>query len=294
MAKYSVIAILASLWIASIFYVTASGINCNSTNCKNENGYAVAVGVVSLVFSVIMLGLELMIKLGKNVHMGASLFLLVWWIPGCGVGTFQGPFLIAQNGYFSAWFALIVSTYYVFLSIELVRAESVKKIDKALATLGVLFITTVFYLAAAAYICENPSSLKTGTITGSVNTSCTSYTGYAVAVGSIGLVIVMGLIGMYIFAQKHFMSVLGKGIVGFLTLWWLLGAAIATFKEPFPVLSNGYFASWFSFLACLYLLSILFPKVSEKINSAVHPEATQTEMEKQQQSELASSPAPAV
>merc|ERR1719357_2544847 len=45
------------------------------------------------------------------------------------------------------------------------------------------------------------------------------------------------------------------GIIAyFLVPWWLFGAGVLTFDEPFTVTGNGYFSAWGSFCGSCYLL----------------------------------------
>eukprot|EP00122_Pirum_gemmata_P021115 Pgem_evm1s19698 len=99
------------------------------------------------------------------------------------------------------------------------------------------------------------------------------YNGYAVAVGVISTVFTMVLIGLKYTKEDLFIGAPGRAIAAFLTLWWVLGASIGTFKSPFIYLTNGYFAGWFCLFSSLFLLATLFPSIGNKINSVVHPES---------------------
>ena len=50
-----------------------------------------------------------------------GVFLVVWWIPGAGVLTFVGPFVVTSNGYFGAWAGLLASLW--LLSLALIAAR---------------------------------------------------------------------------------------------------------------------------------------------------------------------------
>jgi hypothetical protein len=112
------------IFAASVIYMIAASIACDNLNyCKNEWGYAVAVGVVSIIITGFLLLLRITKRteiLGRG-HPIVSLFLFLWWGVGAGVGTFRGPFINVGNGYFAAWAAFLFSTAFAYETNAAVR-----------------------------------------------------------------------------------------------------------------------------------------------------------------------------
>jgi len=254
--------ILALLFVVSIFYLTASSLICdklpnfpnnpNNPKCDKELAYAIAVAAVSLLVSgVLMLGTH-MSKLPEKSHIVGSLFMLAWWAAGCGVGTFERPFTLPSNGYFSAWIAFIASAIYAVNNVEFLkmRADSTKGLGSESFCLLVLFVSNVMFLTAAGIACDS--------------SNCTDYVAYAVSVGAVGL-----LICIIFYAQSYLNNLFGYGkfVAGFNALWWGFGASITTFEGPFTLVGNGYFAAWISFFAAGCLFCVMAPEVAEKFGA---------------------------
>ncbi|CAN0223538.1 unnamed protein product [Ectocarpus sp. 12 AP-2014] len=78
--------------------------------------------------------------------------------------------------------------------------------------------------------------------------------------GTKAWAIFCGLISSFVSGILAFLQARGKGdmihkfqkfIALFFFLWWTLGAGIGTFKGPFTISGNGYFAGWIAFAASL-------------------------------------------
>uniref|UniRef100_A0A0G4I317 Uncharacterized protein n=1 Tax=Chromera velia CCMP2878 TaxID=1169474 RepID=A0A0G4I317_9ALVE len=113
----SLIMILA----ASAIELTAASINCDNlakvNMCSNEAAYAVAVGCVSVVCVLLQLILNRAAKnAAPKVEPWMSVFLIIWWIPGASVLTFRSPFVVAGNGYFASWAAVLFAGNFFRLS----------------------------------------------------------------------------------------------------------------------------------------------------------------------------------
>ncbi|XP_063901137.1 uncharacterized protein LOC135120732 [Zophobas morio] len=250
MVEYSSLTVLCCLLILSCFYLTQSSILCSNAGvCTGTMAYAVSVGVVSTFATAVLLLIQFfMSDKPKIIDIVASVFLFVWWAAGTGVGTFEGPYTNFEyaNGYLSSWIALVVSVYYFFLCC----GSSFRKIslehDSVTAVIGVLLISTLFYIIASAVQCNNYY--------------CGGYIAYAIAVGSVGFILTIFLLILKI-CKIEWLYKIGKYIAGFLILWFAIGTGIATFKAPFPRLGNGYFGAWVSFLCSLFLFSMLVPEL---------------------------------
>lgn len=105
-----------ALWImltASVIELTAAAVLCDNSLCNRNNKWAVALGAISTLLSIISLILGEKLGIVKAVF---AIILLGMWIFGAGVLTFDEPFSGTGNGYFSCWvafFASVVWAYYV-------------------------------------------------------------------------------------------------------------------------------------------------------------------------------------
>jgi len=247
-------AVLFLLFVASVFYTTAAGIACDTFTCTSYEGYAVAVGAVSLIFSMALLAGCFMMDIPVIVHRIAGVFFFLWWLIGACVGTFDGPFTGANagaNGYFSAWMGFLVSSYYVFVSFSHVQEVASNFLRSNMVFLGFAAGSQLIYMISAAIVVDNLSPLTS------------SYANYAVAAGVIGLVITLGLLALRIVNHETYEKIAVYPIV-FLVFWWVIAFGITTFKSPFTGLNNGYFAAWASMISCGLLLAAVLDKDFEQ------------------------------
>ena len=84
---------------------------------SGTGAWGLSCGVISLVIAIALL-MGAGERLGPNPNMAVAGLLLIMWICAAGVLTFKGPFLSTGNGYFSAWFGLIFSLYYMTFAHE--------------------------------------------------------------------------------------------------------------------------------------------------------------------------------
>eukprot|EP00195_Chlamydomonas_chlamydogama_P007672 CAMPEP_0202912154 /NCGR_PEP_ID=MMETSP1392-20130828/56947_1 /ASSEMBLY_ACC=CAM_ASM_000868 /TAXON_ID=225041 /ORGANISM="Chlamydomonas chlamydogama, Strain SAG 11-48b" /LENGTH=139 /DNA_ID=CAMNT_0049602955 /DNA_START=50 /DNA_END=469 /DNA_ORIENTATION=+ len=102
------------IFAASVVQLIAAAIVCDErSECKDYEAYAVAVGAISTAFTLVQ-ALLLVFNGGvaNKIAPWLSLFLVLWWIPGAGIGTFKSPFVITGNGYFASWAAFLFSLMY--------------------------------------------------------------------------------------------------------------------------------------------------------------------------------------
>lgn len=96
------------LVLASLVAMGASISPCSPRNvCNGYNAYAVVLSVVSLVLGLILFCFPG--RLERKAMKGVAVFFVVWWVFGAAVTTLGGPWLIAGNGFFSAYCALVAS-----------------------------------------------------------------------------------------------------------------------------------------------------------------------------------------
>lgn len=85
------------------------------TNYNGLAGYAVAVAVLSIIACVIILvfaNVETLKQHSGKTNTALSIFLIVWWIIGCFVMAFVGPFdgtSCSFNGFVAIWICLLAS-----------------------------------------------------------------------------------------------------------------------------------------------------------------------------------------
>lgn len=96
------------------------------TSHSGESAWAVAFGVIALVFSLVIIVLQLFIQLviPAQIHVAVAGLLLLFSAAGCGVGTFVGPFKETGNGYFSAWGLLFASLRYFYEALKHARGRT--------------------------------------------------------------------------------------------------------------------------------------------------------------------------
>eukprot|EP00798_Chlamydomonas_sp_ICE-L_P024347 gene24347-9963_t len=100
---------------------------------------------------------------------------------------------------------------------------------------------SVIELTAAAINCDERNS-------------CKDEHGWAVAAGSVSTAFTMILlIGTVLPSMAGIAAKLTPPMSIFLFLWWIPGAVVPTFKDPFRYTGNGYFSCWAAFLLSLML-----------------------------------------
>jgi len=136
------------------------------------------------------------------------------------------------------------------------------------------FMPKLVILLAASFVVMLQAAIEDGKeqcITSQEATSggnCTphnkSLVSYAVAVGAVSLLVLLGVLACArlrpeLVGEKKFAMPRGKEakpihlLSGFLLLWWAIGCGILTFHEPFKNTSNAYFACWVALLVSMLL-----------------------------------------
>ncbi|KAG2501422.1 hypothetical protein HYH03_001205 [Edaphochlamys debaryana] len=115
--------------------------------------------------------------------------------------------------------------------------DGIKEAFQANASVYYILLASVVELTAACILCDETNY-------------CKSYNGYAVALGTIStfLALMHAILCSFkpVLADKF-----GPFISTFLVLWWIPGAGVCTFRNPFLVPGNGYYACWIALLASL-------------------------------------------
>jgi len=212
------------------------------------HAYSISAAVIAMVFS--MLGIYFYKKrnigtrhlatlplLGAvNLENANDMFIFIWWIFATVVLTFFGPFEETSNGFFAAWIGL----YFAVVSSTngKLNMERMKK-----ATEGEQGYMNVALTASVVLIC---SLLKF------LGSQFWGETVFAMVAGSLTIVIV-AMISLTASAK----SALKKyPVFDFLGVFWVISALLTTFRGPFLVTGNGYFAVWAGSVSCFMVSSV--------------------------------------
>eukprot|EP00298_Acanthocystis_sp_HF-20_P012972 c20144_g3_i1.p1 GENE.c20144_g3_i1~~c20144_g3_i1.p1 ORF type:complete len:298 (+),score=118.02 c20144_g3_i1:23-895(+) len=101
--------------LSSSIELVASATVCDQMgSCTHQYGWAVAIGAISIFFSLLFIALH---KVVARFSYLFPIILVLLWIPGAGVLTFDAPFVVTGNGYFSAWVSFFYSCYWLIICI---------------------------------------------------------------------------------------------------------------------------------------------------------------------------------
>lgn len=246
--------------------------NCSNgtyNNCKDEYAWAIAIGVISLVLTIVML---LIGKCAPGVagglpEMVIAFILFGGWFAAMAVCTMGLPFGGTgggggTNGFFCTWIALVFS-WLLFLE---VCPQLQALVDKASSGGGMakkwLFaigVASLIEMWHSAKICDDNSAngnYHGGNNNGNGLYDCTEMYGWAVSVGCISLffALVFGVGGSLVPAVDGFT----KYASIFFALWWIAGCVTLTMNNRdhpgiFQSISNGYCGTWAATFASIAL-----------------------------------------
>eukprot|EP00298_Acanthocystis_sp_HF-20_P028768 c7599_g1_i2.p1 GENE.c7599_g1_i2~~c7599_g1_i2.p1 ORF type:complete len:317 (+),score=102.07 c7599_g1_i2:115-951(+) len=224
--------------------------------CSDEYAFALAVGLITTVLSILLFIVGCTRAGIKNIfNQIFSFLMLIFWSAGAGINTFVDPFTTVGNGYFSSWLAFGASVYLVFLSVPVIRRLSlsvhsrVRVADNQNKTAVVILIASIIELVSAAVVCQ-----RTG--------NCEKYVAWALFVGVASI--------FFVLVYLIFSSCLGRFRVIFpvlLVITWIPGCGVLTFESPFAISGNGYFSSWIALFFSIYWITLCFPDAKIPLRS---------------------------
>jgi hypothetical protein len=227
--------IVALLTIASLTVFAQTVWNClaNDHWCHGEAVWIMICSGVSLAITALLHVPSVSGKIRENFKF-VALFLVIWWMVGFFVATFDSPYVFTGNGFFGCWVAVIASAALVDNTWGLGASEKIGNSTKTV-----------------------PRELLRITIGSLVTLVAATYHGYHNNFWGVWSVVCPAVsTGICVFLSL--IMVLGAGdkvssymqlVSWFLLVWWIFGTGVMTFKGPFVGTGNGYFGAWLALLA---------------------------------------------
>jgi len=208
-----------------------------------EYGYTISVSIMGICVGILLLLLQLGTirggdeDLGTIPHVGMMTpiliingIALIWWGIGCLIITFQGPFLLAGNGFFAAWLGVICAAW------PFGYQEELYKKMRWWPSLCLTFCSFIVMIQTSSYIAS----------------------GSRVDLGEVIFGLVASLLSMLLIALFALMEGLAVKCIAFvLCAIWISTAITLTFAGPtyFVALSNSYFACWIGLITTVVILA---------------------------------------
>eukprot|EP01147_Barroeca_monosierra_P010405 gene10405-2536_t len=198
---------------ASVIVFASAADECDTGNiCDNSRyAWAIACGVVSVVICMIrLLFIYLKAHIDPKLDAVIGAALLILWGFGAAFNTsVRGPFVQTRNGYFGTWVAFGAASVLCAKSFSAAFETLRSRITSVNTGVLLVAISSFIVMAVAADVCDNTPG------------PCTRRRGFAVASGSIGLLVSIA-------------EMITKVTAIFLVGWWAVGAAVNTSAEgPF-------------------------------------------------------------
>jgi len=262
--QIGVLQALIGLLIASLVeMIQAAKVCSDEEKCEGSEAFAVALGTISslLCFGIIIANrcvkrsrksFVYNKKIDENLLPYVSIFLTIWWVIGVVMCTFDAPFEATGNGYFACWMALLASLYFCQITISKFGAIILKcKNDVGNPQQrAMVVIALLSFMEAYACILQLDEFNSVDDYVESEKASSQEYWGL-----SCGLISGVSVI-ITLLLESRVSRLRGQpGILSYFLLpWWLFGAGVVTFDQPFTVTGNGYFCAWGAFCFSAYLL----------------------------------------
>jgi len=246
-----------------------------SKDCDKEWAWAVCVGLLSAILSLVML---LLLKFKPELMAGKVSTVLIFilfamWIAGMAVCTFDKPFApgpgssstassstysanVAGNGYFATWLALAFSTVLLLDAVPQIGASGAN-VDMKKKMLAGVFFMGLIELWHSSRVCDDDND-------------CEGMLAWGVAAGAIGCAVslIWAILTQFVASLDDHT----KFVAGFLTVWWLCAVCSLTMpnKESscssgdtycqglFLDVSNGFIGCWGALLLSVVLTAECF------------------------------------
>merc|ERR1711865_543594 len=271
---------IAALLIGSFIEMWAAAGYCDQhgsiqDDCHDEWAWAVALGVISLIFVIVVI---ILMKCKPDIVdgiVGQIMFCLLFglWVAGVTVCTFQKPFApgpsgdgygdgnfgVAGNGYFATWACVVFSFILVIMGCPPVTGlfeKAMGSLDDVKKMLLGVFVASIVEMWHAARICDK-STAREGMLAW----------GVAAGAGSSGLIIIWVLLAHFVPSVAAFT----KWFALFLALWWLSAVCSLTMPNDshdcgddfycrglFTDASNGFFGTWVAMIFAIALACAQF------------------------------------
>lgn len=266
------VAPIVSLFCSSAVVMVAAARHCDAPDpdttaggaCSSYEAYAVACGTVSAVASAALLAAKHYGRL-EAVRLPASVFLLLWWIAGAGVMTFERPFHTTgslSNGYFASWTAALSAYLLALHSVPVVRwlRERQRGLmnlpnDDALShsatEVSVALAASVVLLVQASVDCSDAGDGCGAKLHWAIACSVVSVVACAVALLAAGYRardLALRRVRLPITGHAQIFAVM-------FLVWWTFGWGVLTFAGPYTTPHNGFFACWAGFGCAVKILA---------------------------------------
>jgi len=247
-------ACVGGILVASCVELAQAAQNCTDkfNKCEDENGFAVAVGTISLFLCLLyVIFLKFRPQVIRNFTQYLSLFLLIWWGVGVIVLTFKSPFNTTGNGYFACWGAALLSIYYCQVAVEKLKVFGERMsnaISGSLQRKLIVLLMFLSYVEAFASLVLWDERNTAGSIAKKSNQEVWIFACGIIA-GGLSTIYLL----LEIFRPGMIKAEFLKFFSWFMVIWWMFGAGVATFDDPFPTTGNGYFCAWGAFVSSFYL-----------------------------------------
>eukprot|EP01062_Namystynia_karyoxenos_P022631 TRINITY_DN18698_c0_g1_i1.p1 TRINITY_DN18698_c0_g1~~TRINITY_DN18698_c0_g1_i1.p1 ORF type:complete len:832 (+),score=159.31 TRINITY_DN18698_c0_g1_i1:101-2596(+) len=229
-----------------VFVMSLVSCNRGGNSCSGYYAYGIVVGAAAAAICGMILAIvrksfddDAESDRTRAVLAIIAFCLLLWWIAGTAVLTFDHPFTVPGNGYFATWIGLACSLVLVLQH----KLPSVFETHFELAVVGiVLFLASIVVMVAAAM---------------EIHREHDEARMWILFCSTISVVVSGAIPWLYFAASAEECFIVRMVHAIFLLVWWLAGVVVATFNRPFKVAGNGYFGSWAAAAVSARLLSIV-------------------------------------
>jgi len=223
---------LFSAMVLLIALTSDGGVNVSSNGYYE---YGLALTIVTMTFSFLGYIACMMGRDSDNLASTIALnnyFLFVWGFIGACIMTFDGPFQNTGNGFFASWGVGLFGVMGLGVSRETIRIFR----GANTSDLGLLAAAIIVVIAISVEGFGGGNEDKNEKV-------------YAIVVALVTVAMVLGFMPTQMDSDQP-VGVKFYVLAIFAILWFVL-ACLTTFRGPFKVTGNGYFASWGGALAAV-------------------------------------------